>query len=59
MEQSNIPPNTPWLTPWQRRAIIVVGAVAGAIAAAAVIRWLSCRRAAREAAAKPTNGRES
>lgn len=51
--------NTPWLTPWQRRAVIVVGAVAGAIAAAALIRWLDCRRSARKTNGRPSEAGES
>jgi hypothetical protein len=49
----------PWLTPWQRRAALLVGAVAGALVAAALIRWLDCRRAARKATAKPSNAGEA
>jgi hypothetical protein len=59
MNQTNpMPLNTPWLTPWQRRAVIIVGALAGAVAAAAVIRWLNCRREAVKAEAKRSNADE-
>jgi hypothetical protein len=58
-ETANTLENTPWLTPWQRRAALLVGAVAGALAAAALIRWLDCRRAARKATAKPSDAGEA
>ena len=51
--------NTPWLTPWQRRAVILLGALAGAVASAALIRWLNCRRLARDAAAKSGDDAQS
>jgi hypothetical protein len=58
-ETPNTIANPPWLTPWQRRAVIIVGAVAGAIAAAAVIRWLDCRRAGRRAGHRQNETSES
>jgi len=36
--------NQPWLKPWQRRAILLLGGIAGAVVAAAALRWLDTRR---------------
>lgn len=48
-----------WLSPCQKRLVIVAGAIAGATAALLVVKWLDGRRLAREAAAKPGSGLES
>jgi hypothetical protein len=49
----NLPP---WLTSWQKRWIVIAGAVAGAAIVALLLRWLEARRAARLAAEQSDAG---
>lgn len=43
---------TPWLTPWQKRWLILAAALAGAAIATGLLKWLEARRVARLAAAQ-------
>jgi hypothetical protein len=45
-----------WLSPWQKRWIVIAGAVAGATIVALLLRWLEARRAARLAAEQSDAG---
>jgi hypothetical protein len=46
----------PWLTPWQRRLLVIAGAFAGAAVVTLLLRWLEARRAARLAAEQSDAG---
>jgi len=49
----NLPP---WLTHWQKRWLVIAGAVAGAAVTMVILRWLEARRAARLADEKSDAG---
>lgn len=36
--------NEKWLKPWQRKALIVTGAIAGAVVAHMIMRWMERRK---------------
>ena len=51
--------STPWLGIWQKRLIIIAGALACAAAVMLIVKWLESRRLARLAAAEQADSDKS
>ena len=55
----NLVAGAPYLTPWQKRWIVLAATVIGVTATVLVLRWLEARHTARLAAADQSNDDQS